>query len=102
MAPYQNFKLFLVDTLGLAKDGFHIVLGFLILLVFARLFSLRLGSWKVLIAPVVFALLLEVLDVRDALRYSYPINWINSLHDIVVTVLLPFLLVIYSRYIQRT
>jgi hypothetical protein len=101
MAPYQNFKLFLVDALGVTKDGFHIVLGFLVLLIFARLFSLKLNSWKVLIAPILFAILLEVLDVHDALQYHYRINWLDSLHDIVLTVLLPTLLVAYNRYIQR-
>lgn len=97
MAPYQLFKLNLVDFFGISKDGFHIILGFLIFLIFASVFKIKLSSWKTSVAPIVLALILEVLDFKDAMAFNGPVDYIDSFRDIVVTVILPIISVFFFR-----
>jgi hypothetical protein len=89
MAPYQSLKLYLVNTFGISKVEFHFGLGFLIYFVLAKLFRIKLSSFKSLIAPIAFAFLMEVMDVRDAMAYGFKVNWADSVKDIFVTTSLP-------------
>ena len=101
MSPYQSIKLSLTGTFGLSRDGFHIVLGFLVFLGVSLLLKIKPSSFRALIAPLVFALLLEALDSRDTLVLGRPIDYLDSLHDIFFTVLLPLSTVLYLRYVGR-
>ena len=101
MAPYQSFKLFLVDLIGLSKTGFHFVLGFLVYLVLAKAFNLKFSSAKTLIAPLVFALILEMMDFRDAIAYGHQPNLPDSVYDIIVTLSLPVAFWVVARTDSR-
>lgn len=100
MAPYQTFKIFITDFSGVSKDGFHILLGFLIFILFAWIFRLKLSSWKAIIAPLVFAVILELMDARDSLAYGFAVHVRDSIKDIVVTTLIPWVTIIYLRYLS--
>jgi len=102
ISGYQAFKLFLTELLGISRDGFHIVLTYFIFLLIGMLFKWRLSSWKMLIAPTLFALILEIADTRDAVTYGFGIDYLDSIHDFIVGMLLPFLTVVYARTQEKT
>ncbi|MEK7519811.1 MAG: hypothetical protein AAB581_01010 [Patescibacteria group bacterium] len=101
MAEYQLFKLDMVDLFDVSRDGFHIILGFAVFLLVCYLFKIRLTSWKALIAPLIFSVLLETLDARDSLAFGRAIDYWDSLHDTIITTLLPALTVVYMKYMNR-
>ena len=98
--PYQELKLVLTDLLNISRDGFHILLGFFVFLLFATLFRLPLSSWKAIIAPLIFALMLEFVDVWDSIAVGIAINWLDSLHDLIISLLLPLCVICYLRIIS--
>jgi len=98
--PYQELKLVLTDLLNISRDGFHILLGFFVFLLFAALFRLPLSSWKALVAPLLFGIVLEFVDVRDSLAVGIAINWLDSLHDLIISLLLPLCVICYLRIIS--
>lgn len=89
---YQLFKLWWVSVLPLAKDAIHIYIGFLCLFLALILFRQKLGSFKALIPGLLVAFAMEALDLRDGY------GWLESVKDIVNTNLLPFLLVLLTRW----
>lgn len=91
MAPYQEFKLFLVDTFSLPKDSFHLLLGTMAYLAAAIFFRIPLSAKRALIAPVLFALALEVADARDSVAIGRPVPWFDSGHDLIFTTIVPVL-----------
>jgi hypothetical protein len=89
---YQLFKLGWLAVLPLAKDAFHIYIGFLCLLIALIVFRRRLSSFSVLIPGLVVACIMEYFDLRDGFA------WQESVKDIVNTNLIPFVLVILARW----
>ncbi len=91
-SDYQLFKLWWVSVLPLTKDAIHIYIGFLCLLLALILFRRKLSSFTALIPGLVVAMAMEALDLRD----GYGIG--ESIKDIVNTNLMPFLLVLLTRW----
>jgi hypothetical protein len=91
-SSYQLFKLGLLAVLPLAKDAIHVYIGFLCLLVALVLFRRKLSSFTALIPGLLFACVLEVLDLRDGF------GWQESAKDIINTNLMPFVLVLLARW----
>ena len=98
MSSYQSFKLFLVEAFHISKDGFHIILGFLVFLFGSYIFKIKLSSYKALIVPLVFALILETKDIFDSVSLGLFPDLYDSFRDIIITFLLPLLTVMYNRY----
>jgi len=98
MPLYQSLKLVLSDVTGLSRDGFHIILGFVVFILIIYLLKIKLSSWKALIAPLLFALVLETLDTRDALAFGFRVDIVDSLRDIIITTALPLLTILYARF----
>ena len=101
MSSYQSLKLVLVEIFNIPREGFHFILGFLVFLAGAYLFKIKLSSYKTLIIPSIFAFILELLDLRDALAYGFSFNALNSFTDILTTMSLPTLTVLYMRHKNR-
>lgn len=101
MAPYQSLKLFLVETVGLSKAGFHFVLGFGVYFVVLKIFKVRVDSPKSLMAPFIFGVMMEAMDFRDALSYKLLIDWLDSIQDIAVTISLPVFIFIVSLILTK-
>jgi len=91
-SDYQVFKLWWVSVLPLTKDAIHVYIGFLCLLLALILFRRRLGSFTALIPGLLVSIAMEVLDLRDGY------GWAESVKDIVNTNMIPFLLVILTRW----
>ena len=91
----------MIDTVGLSKNGFHFLLGIFVYLGAAKVFKIKLSSAKSLIAPAVFALLMEVMDFRDATAYGSHLNWVDSANDSLLTISLPLTIWIYIKLRNR-
>lgn len=89
---YQLFKLGWLAILPLTKDAIHIYIGFLCLLLALILFRRKLSSFQALIPGLVVSVAMEVLDLRDGY------DWLASAKDLVNTNLIPFVLVLLSRW----
>jgi hypothetical protein len=90
-SSYQLFKLWWLAVLPLTKDAIHVYIGFVLLLVALIVFRRRLSSYQALIPGLLVSLLLEYFDLRD----GYSVG--ASVHDIINTNLLPFVLVTLAR-----
>jgi hypothetical protein len=88
---YQIFKLWLLAALPLAKDAFHIYIGFFCFLIALIVMRRRLSSYTALIPGLLVASTMEFFDLRDG--YA----WMESVKDIVNTNLIPFLLITLAR-----
>lgn len=91
-SDYQVFKLWWVSVLPLTKDAIHVYIGFLCLLLALILFRRRLSSFTALIPGIVVSITMEIFDLRDGY------GWAASLKDLVNTNLIPFLLVLLTRW----
>ena len=90
-SDYQLFKLWVLAVIPLTKDAIHIYIGFLGLMVGLVIFRRKLSSYQALIPGFLLSVLLEILDLRDGNSVG------ASVHDIVNTNLLPFVLVTLAR-----
>ena len=90
-SSYQLFKLWWLAVLPLTKDAIHIYIGFVLLLIALIVFRRRLSSYQALIPGLLVSLAMEVFDIRD----GYSLG--ASVHDIINTNLLPFVLVTLAR-----
>ncbi|HYN19389.1 MAG TPA: hypothetical protein VE078_00395 [Thermoanaerobaculia bacterium] len=91
-SDYQVFKLWWVSVLPLTKDAIHVYIGFLCLLLALIVFRRRLSSFTALIPGIIVSIAMEILDLRDGF------GWLASLKDLVNTNLIPFLLVLLTRW----
>ena len=90
-STYQLFKLWWLAVLPLTKDAIHIYIGFIGLLIGLIVFRRRLSSYQSLIPGLLVSLTMEFFDLRD----GYSVG--ASVHDIINTNLLPFVLVTLAR-----
>lgn len=91
-SDYQVFKLWWVSVLPLTKDAIHVYVGFLCLLLALIVFRRRLSSFTALIPGVLVSITMEIFDLRDGFGV------LASLKDLVNTNLIPFLLVLLTRW----
>jgi len=97
MSTFQQLKLFIVDSLGLAKDGLHVYVGVAAFILSVLVLRRSARSIRVLFLGVALALLGEGLDLRDDIaRLGYP-RWGASAHDIWNTNLIPIVLFLLAR-----
>lgn len=88
---YQIFKLWVLAVIPLTKDAIHIYIGFLCLLTALIVFRRRLSSYQALIPGLLISLAMEIFDLRDGY------GWSASVHDLVNTNLMPFVVVTLAR-----
>ncbi|PCI78453.1 MAG: hypothetical protein COB20_06675 [SAR86 cluster bacterium] len=96
-SPYQEFKLLVVDILGLSKDAIHVYLGLTVFfLTVAVLKKGKIDLWAV--APVlVLAVGMETIDLYDNYRSMNSMYWSNSVHDIINTTFWPLVIVALAK-----
>lgn len=88
---YQIFKLWVLAVIPLTKDAIHIYIGFLCLLTALIVFRRRLSSYQALIPGLLISVTMEIFDLRDGY------GWSASVHDLVNTNLMPFVVVTLAR-----
>jgi hypothetical protein len=88
---YQLLKLWLLAALPLTKDAIHVYIGFLCLLVALIVLRRRLTSYWALVPGLLVSVTMEIFDLRDGY------GWTASIHDLINTNLMPFVLVTLAR-----
>lgn len=105
MSSYQAIKAALVDFFHLPREGFHIVLGFFFYFCSNYFFRTRFNSYRSLIFPLCFAIGLELIDSFDNVFFGvyrgFRELFFDSLGDVLLTLLLPFVSVVYFRYLHK-
>ena len=97
---FQSFKLFLIQLSGLDKDALHIYIGMAIFLTCLTIFR-KIGFHRygfALVITTCFALLGEVFDIHDNITTLNKIGLNASIHDIINTCLLPYVLYGISKW----
>ncbi|MCF8709713.1 hypothetical protein [Rhizorhapis sp. SPR117] len=91
-------------SLGLSADAIHIHVGVALLLLFAWVTRRPLHDWRPWLMVFVVELANEIIDMNQKAG-SIENNWIASRHDLLNTMFIPTLLVLYyhvGRLRQRT
>jgi hypothetical protein len=96
--PFQQVKLAIIAVTQLSRDTLHVYVGLSTLLVAALLFRRPLRSWAPLLAVVLVAVLVEVVDLRDDWITRGRLRWWASTHDFVNTLFWPTVLLLVARY----
>jgi hypothetical protein len=93
----QSAKLALISFLGLSRDALHISVGLLTYLLAVLLLRRSLGAIYPLLVVGLVAVAGEVLDGADDVRSLGYWRWSASIHDVVVTIFWPSVLVLLAR-----
>ena len=97
MSGFQQLKWFVLHHLHLDKDAIHIYIGVACFLLAITLGRLRPSSFLALLPGFAVALLLEVIDVFDTVRFGDPPDWGAGLWDLFNTSLIPALLCLFAQ-----
>lgn len=92
--------MLIIEATGLEKDALHIYVGvsvFLLCLLVFRRFRYRRDIIALVITTAV-AMLGEILDLRDNMLTLGHLDWAASLHDLLNTCFLPYVLFALSRW----
>ena len=98
MSTFQSLKLFLVGHLHLAKDALHIYVAVIAFLASCLLFGWRASHWKPLLVVLGLAIVGELWDFRDQLRFGDPVAPAAHLKDVLNTLAVPTLIWMAARY----
>jgi hypothetical protein len=96
-SPYQQLKNTILSVVGLSKDAVHLYIGIGCFLLSVLLLRMPPNGYRALILGVLVSLGMEALDLRDNVRYRETTRAMASLHDLMNTNLLAFLVVVTMR-----
>ncbi len=98
MSPFQQAKLWLVETLHLGKDALHIYVALAVFFGACLLFRWKASQWKPWLCVLAVALAGEAWDLGDSASRGAPLAFDLSLKDLWNTLLVPTALVLLARY----
>ena len=96
-SPYQQLKGQILAVVGLSKDAVHLYIGLGCFLLSVLVLRFSPTQYRSLILGLVVSLGMEALDLRDNVRYRETTRALASLHDLVNTNLLAYLIVVALR-----
>jgi hypothetical protein len=96
-SPYQQFKNQVLTTVDVSKDSVHIYIGIGCFLISILVFRFAPTAYRTLLLGLVVSLVMEALDLRDNFRYRETTRALASVHDLLNTNLLPYLVVVGLR-----
>ena len=96
-SPYQQLKGQILSVVGLSKDAVHLYIGIGCFLVSILVLRFAPTAYRSLALGLLFSFVMEALDLRDNVRYRETTRALASLHDVVNTNLLPYLIVVALR-----
>jgi hypothetical protein len=96
-SPYQQLKTEILSAVHLSKDAVHLYIGIGCFLLSVMVLRVAPTAYRSLLLGLIVSLGMEAMDLRDNVRYSEQTRVIASLHDLVNTNLLPYLLVVGLR-----
>lgn len=95
-AIWGPIKIDFEKTLGLSPDALHIHAGVLLLLLFSWAMRRSLADWRPWLALLSVEMLNEVIDLNQQAG-SIESNWPASRHDLLNTMAVPTMLLLYYR-----
>lgn len=98
MLGWHQFKLFIEHASGVSMDALHILVGFFLFLLAARMMKRPLGSFLPWTALLVMELANEAYDLRVELWPNRASQLGESAKDILLTMALPTLLLAILRW----
>jgi len=96
-SPYQQLKGQILAAVGLSKDAVHLYIGIGCLLISVLVLRFAPTAYRSLALGLLVSLGMEAMDLRDNVRYREATRAVASLHDLVNTNLLPYLMVVALR-----
>ncbi len=97
VTPLQEAKLAIMSVFPLARDGFHIYIGFFVFLFTLLFLKKPLRSFTLLLPALLVAIVIEMGDLRDDLATFGYFRFGASAWDIMNTLVIPFSLVCLGR-----
>lgn len=98
MSVFQQSKIFLIQTFGLAKDALHIYVGLFVFLAVIILFKLPMRDLKPILAVLLVALIGEAWDIYDTAVLGQPQLYGDNWHDIWNTLFWPTAIFALARW----
>ena len=98
ISNYPELKELILSLVQLTKDAVHIYVGFLCLLVSVIILRRSLASYSALILGLIVSCIMEIFDLRHNLIVTGSLHLAGSLHDLINTNMIPFLLVLLTRW----
>lgn len=95
-AIWGPIKIDFERALGLSPDALHIHAGVLLLLLFAWAMRRPLHDWRPWLALFLVELANEIIDMNQQTG-SVESNWPASRHDLINTMVVPTMLLVYYR-----
>jgi hypothetical protein len=95
---WYQLKLFIEHTSGISMDALHILVGFALFLVVARLLKTGAGSFRPWLALVLIELGNEAYDLHVELWPNLGSQLGEGAKDILLTMALPTLLLVIARW----
>jgi hypothetical protein len=98
---WYQVKLFIEHTSGISMDALHILVGFILFLIAARLLRTGMASPRPWLALLVLELINEIYDLHVELWPDLGSQFGEGAKDILLTMALPTLLLIMARFRPR-
>ena len=96
-SPYQQLKNQILSVIGFSKDAIHIYIGVGCFLISILVLRLPPSAYRSLALGLLASFAMEALDLRDNVKYRETTRALASLHDLLNTNLVPFLIVVALR-----
>lgn len=99
---WYECKDLIADTVGLSRPLLHILFGTLIFGAFSLLFpKIKHRQFHALLCVTIIAIANEIADAYEMIRWVGSINTIDTLQDIILTMLVPAIVVAFPAIIRR-
>lgn len=98
MSGFETFKFFLTSQTGLAKDALHIYVALGVFVGSCLIFGWKTRDWKPWMLVLMVAIGGELRDIYDILQRTTQLQLLANFHDLWNTMLVPTILLVFSRY----
>lgn len=95
---YQSLKPVILNFFNISNDAIHIHIGFGCLALILIFSHRKISSPLVLVPGFFLSCMMEVLDLWDGYRFGEAFKFAESLHDILNTNLIPFVIVLLAKF----
>ena len=95
---FQDIKIVLIDATGLGKDALHIYVSLAVFFGSCLWFGWRAWNVGPRLMVAVDAILGELWDISDSLKYDAAIEPASHIKDLVNTMLVPTIIMAVARY----
>lgn len=97
---YQSMKPIILNFLHVSRDAIHIHVGFICLVLTLLFTKKKLNSFYSILPGFIVSVLMELMDLRDDYVARGVLKFGASLHDLVNTNFIPFILVLLAKRLK--